>query len=647
MKKFLLLAAAALVFTGANAQLLRGTKTAAHFNPQKQVCNLQSAVAPTMEMKQATAEEKANYKKAPKKAGYIEPYYLRPAGAFFSPFIAVDGCGFYSYGDWTFLLTKPFADYTWKGDAYGDDGSYTYVWQFYDRGEEYFDIDTKDLTYSTFFTVDDAPIFNMVEGDPYSEDSKWYSYQMKNYVMGGTEENPIPEDEFIVQVLSVTNSAMYDDDMEFLLTSKTMVNGGRFGNVSDGSITRFTGATPYGNNQYGWWFGKNGSHIDGMAQIFEKPSHPYMLKNVYLQAYTDMVVTENVKMKCKVYKLDQIPDYIDGDNVALPEVPGELVVTGEALVTPQTANDKNGLITFTLYGFDEDDPELTYEYTPTIDYPIMICIEGYNDPDMEGLKDFSSFVSTDWNTDEGYGELAYLKYPINEIEYDENGDTIWMDNGRPKTYFTGEYYWSGLNNFFQGPMEMKTGLMIMIAIENPYLTFYWDSKGEYTFPDEGGLMEETIEYSDTTVVCTSIDFFSSIPSEDGDWTITWNGSDDLPAWLDITLEDVQTFETGTVVNCQVTAEPLPEGQAYREAVIRFEVPGDYKEFTFMQGVKPEPIPLRGDVNGDGEINIADINALIDIILGGTDNTEGRSDVNEDGEVNIADINAVIDIILNS
>ncbi len=57
--------------------------------------------------------------------------------------------------------------------------------------------------------------------------------------------------------------------------------------------------------------------------------------------------------------------------------------------------------------------------------------------------------------------------------------------------------------------------------------------------------------------------------------------------------------------------------------------------------------LPGDVNGDGEVNIADINALIDIILGGTDNSEGRSDVNRDGEVNIADINAVIDIILNS
>ena len=57
--------------------------------------------------------------------------------------------------------------------------------------------------------------------------------------------------------------------------------------------------------------------------------------------------------------------------------------------------------------------------------------------------------------------------------------------------------------------------------------------------------------------------------------------------------------------------------------------------------------LPGDVNGDGEVNIADINALIDIILGGADNSEGRSDVNKDGEVNIADINSIIDIILKS
>ena len=58
--------------------------------------------------------------------------------------------------------------------------------------------------------------------------------------------------------------------------------------------------------------------------------------------------------------------------------------------------------------------------------------------------------------------------------------------------------------------------------------------------------------------------------------------------------------------------------------------------------------LKGDVNGDGEVNIADVNAVIDVTLGGHVDTETRkrADVNKDGEINIADINSVIDIILN-
>jgi hypothetical protein len=50
------------------------------------------------------------------------------------------------------------------------------------------------------------------------------------------------------------------------------------------------------------------------------------------------------------------------------------------------------------------------------------------------------------------------------------------------------------------------------------------------------------------------------------------------------------------------------------------------------------------VNGDGEVNIADINAIIsDILIGGNSDA---ADVNGDGEVNIADVNVVIDIILS-
>ena len=55
--------------------------------------------------------------------------------------------------------------------------------------------------------------------------------------------------------------------------------------------------------------------------------------------------------------------------------------------------------------------------------------------------------------------------------------------------------------------------------------------------------------------------------------------------------------------------------------------------------------LKGDVNLDGEITIADINVVVAIILGENASTI-TADVNRDGEITIADINAIIEIILH-
>ena len=57
-----------------------------------------------------------------------------------------------------------------------------------------------------------------------------------------------------------------------------------------------------------------------------------------------------------------------------------------------------------------------------------------------------------------------------------------------------------------------------------------------------------------------------------------------------------------------------------------------------------PQPVAGDVNGDGEVNISDINSLVDIILSGS--FALSADVNRDGEINVGDVNALIDLILN-
>ena len=56
---------------------------------------------------------------------------------------------------------------------------------------------------------------------------------------------------------------------------------------------------------------------------------------------------------------------------------------------------------------------------------------------------------------------------------------------------------------------------------------------------------------------------------------------------------------------------------------------------------------NGDVNGDGEVSIADVTALIDYLLGSENDqiNEDAADVNNDGEVTIGDVTALIDLLL--
>ena len=56
----------------------------------------------------------------------------------------------------------------------------------------------------------------------------------------------------------------------------------------------------------------------------------------------------------------------------------------------------------------------------------------------------------------------------------------------------------------------------------------------------------------------------------------------------------------------------------------------------------------GDVNGDGELGINDVNALIFIIGNGSNDSalRIRADVNGDGEINVNDVNALIDLIVS-
>ncbi len=53
--------------------------------------------------------------------------------------------------------------------------------------------------------------------------------------------------------------------------------------------------------------------------------------------------------------------------------------------------------------------------------------------------------------------------------------------------------------------------------------------------------------------------------------------------------------------------------------------------------------VTGDVNGDGSVNISDVNFIINLILEGEYGTQ--ADLNHDGTINISDLNTIIGIIL--
>lgn len=69
----------------------------------------------------------------------------------------------------------------------------------------------------------------------------------------------------------------------------------------------------------------------------------------------------------------------------------------------------------------------------------------------------------------------------------------------------------------------------------------------------------------------------------------------------------------------------------------------FNPVAYKQYVEPEFI--RGDVNGDKDVTISDVTALIDLLLGGGTIDNPAADCNQSGDVTISDVTALIDFLL--
>lgn len=95
------------------------------------------------------------------------------------------------------------------------------------------------------------------------------------------------------------------------------------------------------------------------------------------------------------------------------------------------------------------------------------------------------------------------------------------------------------------------------------------------------------------------------------------------------------FESSNIANATLH---VPEG-----AVEAYQAAEPWKNFKEIVALKGGTETDEGDANGDGEVNVADIDFVIESI-GADVATHKAADLNGDGEINVADVDYIIERI---
>ncbi|MBQ5466103.1 MAG: endonuclease, partial [Muribaculaceae bacterium] len=109
--------------------------------------------------------------------------------------------------------------------------------------------------------------------------------------------------------------------------------------------------------------------------------------------------------------------------------------------------------------------------------------------------------------------------------------------------------------------------------------------------------------------------------------------------------DENTRTITGITGTSYTVENLTENATYEYKVkaIGATAESDWSNIIEV-ALANQPQWLQGDVNHDGEVDVRDITALIDVIMNSSVNPE--ADVNRDGDIDVRDITALIDIIMS-
>jgi len=202
-------------------------------------------------------------------------------------------------------------------------------------------------------------------------------------------------------------------------------------------------------------------------------------------------------------------------------------------------------------------------------------------------------------------------------------------------------------------MYPATDLLPMVGKQITAITFYTEEEGCEL---DGGLLDISLGETDVNAMT---EYITEGMTKVGTFSFTRNEGEVTE--VTINFDTPYTYNGGNLVFENVVVEATKfyytywtgYAPAFNNAMVFSFGSATPRAFlpktTFTYGDGGEqPQFVRGDVDNDGTVGIADATALIDYILNG-DDTEVNlqaADCDQDGNVGIADATALIDYILN-
>ena len=362
-----------------------------------------------------------------------------------------------------------------------------------------------------------------------------------------------------------------------------------------------------------------GLSISSLILYQGKPATPFYFEGINLLC-EQLTMEDNFELKCKIQKVSQDPAtgaLTLGDVIAEADINTDDVVQGY---------NENGWDIWQL-NWNEFYVEDEYGFTETLPYIFVedefaIVFEGWNNGTFQAAA---------------LGEGSSNSVGVNCIYYQVADD----DNvyGRFDLY---SHIYAGFNGAIYGYLHTEDATTFNFGKEGGIGTMHIDP-----------MLYNMTTNSETGEKTPSVRLFLdsiTIDDEPYDYEVDEEtGEDNLPEWLGIGIanlnEETETDDAGNVYpvtidyDLMVGVEELTDAET-RKVELVFMQEGGLLKVTINQGGEGDA--KKGDVNGDGSVDVADISAVISQMAGSAE--YATADVNGDGAVDVADISAIISIM---